>query len=345
MHFWEQLQLGPSSEEDMKLGWHVRLATHHLSRRKVAVKVIDTTKLSDQNEARRMQREIRVLKRLNHAAVIRLFEVLEAGSRLFLVMEYAPCGSLLDYVRSRKRLGEGEAAYFLQQIVAGLQYCHDNEVVHRDIKLENILLDATNNMKLIDFGLAAFYATGKKLRVHCGSPSYAAPEIVARKLYEGPPVDVWSLGVVLFAMMSGFLPFHSPTGNKQELCQRIMAGTYNAPDWLSPAAKDLLSRMLTVDPERRATLAEVAAHPWTRGSGPQWELPSFNCYNLVPAADGGAASADASILAELESQGYPRLVTAKYLTAGETNYVTASYYLLAEAKAEAARKLLPANVT
>lgn len=106
----------------------MRLATHHLSRRKVAVKVIDKTKLSDHNEASRIQREIRVLKRLNHAAIIRLFEVLEAGSKLFLVMEYAPAGSLLDYVRSRKRLGEGEAAFFLQQIVAGLQYCHDNEV-------------------------------------------------------------------------------------------------------------------------------------------------------------------------------------------------------------------------
>jgi hypothetical protein len=106
----------------------VRLATHHLSRRKVAVKVIDKTKLSDHNEASRIQREIRVLKRLNHAAIIRLFEVLEAGPRLFLVMEYAPAGSLLDYVRGRKRLGEGEAAYFLQQIVAGLQYCHNNEV-------------------------------------------------------------------------------------------------------------------------------------------------------------------------------------------------------------------------
>jgi hypothetical protein len=106
----------------------VRLATHHLSRRKVAVKVIDKTKLSDHNEASRIQREIRVLKRLNHAAIIRLFEVLEAGPRLFLVMEYAPAGSLLDYVRGRKRLGEGEAAFFLQQIMAGLQYCHDNEV-------------------------------------------------------------------------------------------------------------------------------------------------------------------------------------------------------------------------
>jgi 5'-AMP-activated protein kinase catalytic alpha subunit len=106
----------------------VRVATHHLSCRKVAVKVIDKTKLSDANEASRIQREVRVLKRLNHAAIIRLFEVLEAGPRLFLVMEYAPAGSLLDYVRGRKRLGEGEAAYFLQQIVAGLQYCHDNEV-------------------------------------------------------------------------------------------------------------------------------------------------------------------------------------------------------------------------
>jgi 5'-AMP-activated protein kinase catalytic alpha subunit len=88
-------------------------------------------------------------------------------------------------------------------------------VVHRDVKLENILLGASNDIKVIDFGLAAFYAPGKKLRVHCGSPSYAAPEIVARRQYEGPPVDVWSLGVVLFATLAGFLPFHSPTGNKQ----------------------------------------------------------------------------------------------------------------------------------
>jgi hypothetical protein len=106
----------------------VRLAVHHLSRRKVAVKVIDRSKLSDAGEARRMQREIRVMKRLNHPSVIRLFEVLESGPALLLVMEYAPGGSLLDYVRARKRLGEGEAAFFLQQMVTGLQYCHDCEV-------------------------------------------------------------------------------------------------------------------------------------------------------------------------------------------------------------------------
>ena len=113
---------------------------------------------------------------------------------MYIAMEYSPGGSLLDYVRSRKRLAEPEACAFFQQIVAGLAYCHANEVVHRDVKLENILLDAHNCMKLIDFGLAAFYAPGRRLRVHCGSPSYAAPEIVGRKHYEGPPVDVWSLG-------------------------------------------------------------------------------------------------------------------------------------------------------
>jgi serine/threonine protein kinase len=207
-------------------------------------------------------------------------------------------------------------------------------VVHRDVKLENILLDASNAIKIIDFGLAAFFAPGRKLRVHCGSPSYAAPEIVARRQYEGAPVDVWSLGVVLFATLAGFLPFHSPTGNKQvrrwrsraggmlpllacpgwqlflqplcvpgghaasplsprifvltltssflgpsqnprhprppqELCQKIMAGVYNTPEWLSPGAKDLLSRMLTVDPDHRASLREVAGHAWVRGAAPE----------------------------------------------------------------------------
>lgn len=151
----------------------------------------------------------------------------------------------------------------------------------RDIKLENILLDCDSRMKLIDFGLSAFYVPGKRLRVHCGSPSYAAPEIVARKAYEGPPVDVWSLGVVLFAMVAGYLPFHASGGNKQDLCNKIMAGTYTAPDWLSAPMRDLLARMLTVDPERRITFAEVWSHPWVRG-GPAWLDRGVNIYALVP---------------------------------------------------------------
>ncbi|KXZ49233.1 hypothetical protein GPECTOR_22g824 [Gonium pectorale] len=317
----------------------VRLAVHHLSQRRVAVKVIDRSKLVDPNEAKRMQREIRVMKHLSHQCVIKLFEVVESPRHLFLVMEHAPSGSLLDYVRARKRLPESDACLFFQQIVASLEYCHSREVVHRDIKLENILLDAEQRMKLIDFGLSAFFVPGKRLRVHCGSPSYAAPEIVARKAYEGPPVDVWSLGVVLFAMVAGYLPFHASGGNKQELCNKIMAGQYTAPEWLSAPMKDLLARMLTTDPDKRITFQQVWQHSWVR-NGPQWHERGINCYEVaVDASSPGGVRLDEQVAAELDAAGYPRATLAQHLAAGEASHLTASYFLLCEAKAEALRRL------
>ncbi|KAG1668458.1 hypothetical protein FOA52_005231 [Chlamydomonas sp. UWO 241] len=142
----------------------VRVGVHHASRRKVAIKVVDRDRLVDPNEAKRMQREIRVMKHLCHECVIKLFEVVEAEKTLYLIMELTPNGSLLDYVRARKRMREPDAAHALQQIVAGLEFCHKREVVHRDVKLENILIDSSNRMKLIDFGLSAFYIPGRKLK-------------------------------------------------------------------------------------------------------------------------------------------------------------------------------------
>ncbi|PNH02205.1 putative serine/threonine-protein kinase [Tetrabaena socialis] len=271
--------------------------------------------------------------------VIKLFEVVESPRHLFLVMEHAPAGSLLDYVRARKRLPEADACVFFQQIVASLEYCHSREVVHRDIKLENILLDVDQRMKLIDFGLSAFFVPSKRLRVHCGSPSYAAPEIVARKAYEGPPVDVWSLGVVLFAMVAGYLPFHASGGNKQELCNKIMAGQYTAPDWLSAPMKDLLGRMLTTDPDKRITFQQVWQHSWVR-TGPQWHERGVNCYEVAidPSAPGGLR-ADEQVVSELEAAGYARASLAQHLATGEATHLTASYFLLCEAKADAIRRL------
>jgi len=148
-------------------------------------------------------------------------------------------------------------------------------------------------------------------------------------------VDVWSLGVVLFAMVAGFLPFHSSAGNKQELCQRIMAGTYTAPEAMSPALKDLLSRMLTTDPDARIKFDQVWSHAWVRNQ-PRWvrPVPSVYCVRLDPSS--GTVLADAAVLADLEAAGYPRAAVLKYLGAGECNYITASYYLAAEQRAEAA---------
>uniref|UniRef100_A0A7R9YZB3 non-specific serine/threonine protein kinase n=1 Tax=Chlamydomonas euryale TaxID=1486919 RepID=A0A7R9YZB3_9CHLO len=316
----------------------VRIGVHHASRRKVAIKVVDRQRLTDPNEAKRMQREIRVMKHLCHECVVRLFEVVETEKILYLVMEHAPNGSLLDFVRARKRMREGDAAHALQQIVSGLDYCHQHEVVHRDIKLENILLDASNRMKLIDFGLSAFYIVGKKLKVHCGSPSYAAPEIVARKHYDGPPVDVWSLGVVLFAMLAGYLPFHTSNGNKQELCGKIMEGKYSAPETVSPAARDLLQRMLTVDPAKRITLPDVLLHPWVQAA-PKWE-PTGGCiYDVSVDPRSGSVRANEHVLASIARSGLgSRTDVLQALLRGEANTLTAHYYLLAEADEETQRE-------
>ncbi|EFN50767.1 hypothetical protein CHLNCDRAFT_10014, partial [Chlorella variabilis] len=191
---------------------------------------------------------------------VRLYEYVETRDHVYIMMEAAARGSLLDYVRDRKKLPEAEAVQIFQQLLHALQFCHRKDVVHRDIKLENILIDGGGRMRLIDFGLCGYYVAGKHLRCHCGSPSYAAPEIVARKDYLGPPVDVWSLGVVLFAMLAGYLPFHAK--EKRQLSEKILAGVYKPAAWMSPAAQDLLSRMLALDPEQRITLEQAWSHPW-----------------------------------------------------------------------------------
>jgi hypothetical protein len=167
----------------------VRLGIHTFTGLTVAVKMIDKTALVESNDRRRVGREIRVLRRLTHAGVIKLYEVVDGPENIYVVMEYADGGSLLDYVRTRKRLHESEARHFMAQMCQALQYCHACQVVHRDVKLENVLLDASRNLKLIDMGLSAFMSHGKKLRVHCGSPSYAAPEIISRKVRLSPPAS------------------------------------------------------------------------------------------------------------------------------------------------------------
>ena len=142
-------------------------------------------------------------------------------------MEYIPGGELFDYIVARKRLKEDEAAKFLYQILAGTEYLHLNNIVHRDLKPENLLLDANNNIKIVDFGLSNTYKTGELLKTACGSPCYAAPEMIAGKWYHGSRVDIWSSGVVLFAMIAGYLPFEDP--NTSALYKKILSANYQVP--------------------------------------------------------------------------------------------------------------------
>eukprot|EP00892_Ulva_mutabilis_P000590 jgi/Ulvmu1/10531/UM064_0069.1 len=214
------------------------------------------------------------------------------------------------------------------QVVAGLQYCHENEVVHRDIKLENLLMDAERNMKLIDFGLAAIFSPGTPLRVHCGSPSYAAPEIIGRQNYEGPPVDVWSLGIVTFAMVCGHLPFYSRNG-RSDLSRKIMAGKYHAPDSMSDSMKDIVACMLTVDPTRRITLPQIMTHRWVSGS-----LSRRSVYlprALLPFDEvSNTYVVDQRVLDHMSGMGVPLAMVMHDLQQRECNIVTATYFLLAE---------------
>ena len=194
-------------------------------------------------------------------------------------------------------------------------------------------MDEKNNIKIIDFGLSAIATYHKKLRVYCGSPSYAAPEIVARKEYYGPPADIWSLGVVLFAMISGYLPFHANKSNKNELSKKIMRGAYSAPDFISKESRDLISLMLTLDPNKRISSDQIWRHKWV-ASVRKYEIPSYGlAVKIDPVL--GVVEMEEDILQQMEVQGFDRARTMEYLVQGECNHTTATYFLMLISKRRA----------
>ena len=238
----------------------VKVAEHILTGHKVAVKILNRKKIKAIDMEEKVRREIKILRLFMHPHIIRLYEVLETPHDIYVVMEYVKAGELFDYIVEKGRLGENEARHFFQQIVSGVEYCHRNMVVHRDLKPENLLLDAKSNVKIADFGLSNVMRDGHFLKTSCGSPNYAAPEVISGKLYSGPEVDVWSCGVILYALLCGSLPFDDES--IPNLFKKIKGGIYNLPSHLSPGARDLIARMLLVDPLKRVTISEIRAHPW-----------------------------------------------------------------------------------
>ncbi|KAH7082524.1 kinase-like domain-containing protein [Paraphoma chrysanthemicola] len=255
----------------------VKLATHQVSGQKVALKIINRKRLVTRDMAGRIEREIQYLQLLRHPHIIKLYTVITTPTEIIMVLEYAG-GELFDYIVNNGRLQEDKARKFFQQIVCAVEYCHRHKIVHRDLKPENLLLDDQYNVKIADFGLSNIMTDGNFLKTSCGSPNYAAPEVISGKLYAGPEVDVWSCGVILYVLLVGRLPFddeYIPT-----LFKKIAAGNYSIPNYLSPGAVSLIKKMLMVNPVHRITIGEIRQDPWFTKDIPAYlEPPAQEFYD------------------------------------------------------------------
>ncbi|XP_043389999.1 serine/threonine-protein kinase SIK2 isoform X3 [Chelonia mydas] len=237
----------------------VKLGRHRITRSEVAIKIIDKSQLDAVN-LEKIYREVQIMKMLDHPHVIKLYQVMETKSMLYLVTEYAKNGEIFDYLANHGRLSEPEARRKFWQILSAVEYCHSRKIVHRDLKAENLLLDNNMNIKIADFGFGNFYKSGEPLTTWCGSPPYAAPEVFEGQQYEGPQLDIWSMGVVLYVLVCGALPFDGPT--LPILRQRVLEGRFRIPYFMSEECEHLIRRMLVLDPSKRLTIAQIKEHKW-----------------------------------------------------------------------------------
>ncbi|KAI9268133.1 kinase-like domain-containing protein [Phascolomyces articulosus] len=241
----------------------VKIGIHRHTGEQVAIKVISRSQLATSSTmARCVQRELAILQLLHHPHLVDLRQVLQDSSNVYFVMEYMEGGELFQVLSQRGKLPEDEARHLFRQLTTALAWCHAHHICHRDLKPENILLDKDQkHVKLADFGMATIQSPDVLLQTSCGSPHYASPEIVRGKHYYGPATDVWSCGVILYAMLTGHLPFDDD--NVSRLLAKIKTGRYiPLPPNVSREAKDLIKSMLMVDPCKRITLDAVLAHPW-----------------------------------------------------------------------------------
>ncbi|KAJ3193837.1 MAP microtubule affinity-regulating kinase 1 [Irineochytrium annulatum] len=298
----------------------VKLATHCLTGEKVAVKIIDKEKL-DKVTARKLFREVRIMKLLNHPHIVRLYEVIDTPKELYLIMEYAAGGEIFDYLVAHGRMKEKDARRHFRQIISAMEYCHNLHIIHRDLKAENLLLDASMNVKIADFGFSNQFSPGQRLNTWCGSPPYAAPELFQGKEYTGPEVDIWSLGVVLYVLVCGSLPFDGSSLPK--LRARVLAGKYKVPFYMSPDCERLIKKMLVLDPTKRATLDQVKKDPWFSEGFEHEPLPGQTQISLTP-------EQHERVLSELEEIGIEREMVEKSLSDNTYDHVAATFFLIAD---------------
>ena len=264
----------------------VKLGEHIKTKKKVAIKILDKEKLKSKEDLTRIKREIKILSILDHPNIIKTYKISETPKKYYIIMEYCEGGELFDYIVEKERLDEFESSIFFYQLINALDYIHSKGIAHRDLKPENLLLTQNKHIKIIDFGLSNFFETGVGgLSTPCGSPSYASPEIIKGEIYDGFKIDIWASGIILFAMLCGYLPFdddeeeekeesndkkyfsQSNTHNKEDksedneiLFQKILEGKIEFPDYLSDVSIDLIKKILVVKPEHRIELEEIKKH-------------------------------------------------------------------------------------
>ena len=239
----------------------VVLGTHILTGESVAIKILDKLILSQTPEDYELvYQEIAILKIVKHKNIAQLYEIMETPQNIYIVMEYCEGKDLMDYILLKTRLGELESLKLFQQLINALLYLHSQNIAHRDIKIDNMLLDGKKNLKLVDFGLSTKYSDDELLNQPCGTVVYAAPEVLEGKEYHGMLADVWSSGIVLYGMLSGYLPFCDQDDEVNK--QNVLKGDIEIPDFFSPLVKDLLSHMLDMNPMTRYTLQDIQDHAW-----------------------------------------------------------------------------------
>uniref|UniRef100_A0A3B4A768 MAP/microtubule affinity-regulating kinase 3 n=1 Tax=Periophthalmus magnuspinnatus TaxID=409849 RepID=A0A3B4A768_9GOBI len=298
----------------------VKLARHILTGREVAIKIIDKTQLNP-TSLQKLYREMRIMKTLNHPNIVQLFEVIETEKTLYLVMEYASGGEVFDYLVAHGRMKEKEARAKFRQIVSAVHYCHQKNIVHRDLKAENLLLDADANIKIADFGFSNEFSVGSKLDTFCGSPPYAAPELFQGKKYDGPEVDIWSLGVILYTLVSGSLPFDGQ--NLKELRERVLRGKYRVPFYMSTDCEVILRRFLVLNPTKRCSLEQIMRDKWIN--------VGYEGNELRPHTEPAEDFSDTTRIDVMVGMGFSRDEIQEALNGHKYNEVTATYLLLGRA--------------
>ncbi|XP_024903223.1 serine/threonine-protein kinase SIK3 isoform X2 [Pteropus alecto] len=268
------------------------------------------------------------MKMLCHPHIIRLYQVMETERMIYLVTEYASGGEIFDHLVAHGRMAEKEARRKFKQIVAAVFFCHCRNIVHRDLKAENLLLDANLNIKIADFGFSNLFTPGQLLKTWCGSPPYAAPELFEGKEYDGPKVDIWSLGVVLYVLVCGALPFDGST--LQNLRARVLSGKFRIPFFMSTECEHLIRHMLVLDPNKRLSMEQICKHKWMKlgDTDPNFDRLIAECQQLKEERQVDPLNED--VLLAMEDMGLDKERTLQSLRSDAYDHYSAIYSLLCD---------------